>query len=199
MRTSSQPTVLSQVDWTEGLRAHALAWRATLTLPTLDEADPLLRALAEVQGGGFANFVQEQVPRVLEERDLAAQIDGAVVTPTVVWVTDEPGMVAAALMLEPDASHMLAVPEAVFEAWMDTQSDWHCRHHIEYIAVFSPLDDDDLNLLTDTQRASESKWLIHKVGIIWGEDAGHEARHLWRWHEGTLMLEEQNFRGAIVY
>ncbi len=199
MRASSQPTELSQGDWTEGLRAEAMAWLTTHTLQTMDAAEPRLRALAEVQGGGFANFVQEQLPLVLEERDLAAQIGGAVASPTLIWVTDEPGMIAAALMLDPDAPQLLAVPESVFETWIDAHPDWHCRHHVEYIAVFSRLDDEDLASLSDAQRASGAEWLMHKVGIIWGEDAGHEARHLWRWQEGTLMLEEQNFRGAIVY
>lgn len=190
-------TTLNQQDWLFGLRQKVDAWTAAHPVASMGAAPERDVAMAQVLGAGFAAFVMDEAPALIAGREQSEVAPTA--TPILVWITDAIGMMAAATMIEPDAPQLLAVPQPVFDRWMEQHPDWACNLHVEHIGLFSPLDAEDERLLSDAQRNLVGQWWVHRSGMIWGEDAGHEARHLWRWFDGAFSLVEQSLGGAVVY
>ncbi|MCO4763086.1 MAG: hypothetical protein KC502_16330 [Myxococcales bacterium] len=213
--TSETSTSLTQSQWAAGLRAKVDQWLAAHPLPTIEDAAALQRAMAEVQGGAFASFVQEQAPRLIAEREAAHRDpaqndaaqdgnagqgeDGELLPPLLIWITDEPGMIAAAAMIAPDAPQLIAAPREVFDPWMTEQPDWGCAHHVEHIGEFKAIDAPEVKHIEHVPNDLSGQWFEHRVGVAFGEDAGYETRHLWRWLADEFELIQPGYGGSLVY
>lgn len=145
-------------------------------------------------GGGIISWLRHCCPYFMRERAFFADLRKFEKDPTIVFTSNEPGLVAAREILGDDFSGILSLYPTEYASWLKKRPDDNFQWHIHTWSYFSKLDKETLAKAQKNHRISsgESYWL-EKEGTMHGELAGIGADHLWKWNGKKPILIE----GAI--
>lgn len=155
--------------------------------------------MCQVGGGEILRWLNRGIGGILNQRSVFTRMIAYDPQPTVVFLLDEPGLVAFDEILPQPPAMVIGLPADEFAAWPQAQSDPDKLVHIEVGSRFElPSDGEKVQLAEQFGAENVELLRMHRCGVHWGSMAGSEESHVWISRNGTLELLEEGWARFII-
>ncbi len=171
--------------WREQLLSHLQKRRAEQPLPQRAALSPVEEQQCRILGGHLISWLQDYGPRLLRERAAFPLLHRGNRSPTVLFVTDRPGMAAAQEILSPRDGQVVACLREEFAALSKEEQDPEFMEHCELQSYFErvPVGGAERELRHEHGVSVSGELWTHYECSLMGTLFARGARHLWRFGE----------------
>jgi hypothetical protein len=185
-------------EWVRALESHIALCRQSEPLPKresfLEEQEQQCRIL----GGHLIAWLNDSGPQLMRERNALARIGGWDKDPHIVYVTDTPGVVAAAEILGESPLALTYCRAAELATFSEREADDRLQFHCELHSFFERAKEQDaVGLRAQYEIAGTSTLWVHHTLSKMGPNFERGARHLWAFDGQQPSLVAEAFEAWI--
>ena len=178
------PNIGKRETWQSALANHFELEYASRPLPTREQFSLSQEFQCRILGGTLISWLQRHGPTLLREREFLRDMMGVESNPTIILISNSPGLVAAHEILDPKSDSIFYFSSEVFAAFRTAHPDDDFRWHVEYSSFFAEsLKAEDFDRASQHYplQPKEQFWL-HRESSTLGRLFGRGGDHLWKWN-----------------
>lgn len=195
-----QDYTMTAEPWSDELTRYLREVRARDPIPARSALSLAQEFQCRILGGHLIQWLQQWGPRLIAERNALAMTRGATDEPAIVFVTDTPGLVAAAEILGDGSEKIVFCRPAELEVFPGYKQDETFSVHCELHSYFEGPGTAE----ADWQRArndhppgpDEVLWLHHDCSMM-GPRFARGTHHVWFWNGSEARLVQENWETWI--
>lgn len=186
----------ASVWWQTAATGFERKLRAKSPLPARESFTPSEEHQCQLLGGALIGWLEQRGPSLLRQRELTAlampfAFPGLGQEPTIVFISDQPGLVAAQEILDPPSPGILCLGFAEYQALRNLYPDERWQYHIVYQSHLQQ-HPEDVDPAQYPIQKGEVYWL-HEERTILGRLFGRGADHLWKWDGQQCELLQEGY------